>query len=49
MKGNLLFKIDWKEISWKEIDHFLLYFSLYLRAISKYKPPGGGLIFGGVI
>ena len=50
MKGNLRFKINWKEISWKEIDHFLLYFSLYLRAISKYKPPpGGGLIFGGVI
>ena len=28
---------------------FLLCFTLYLRAISKYKPPGGGAIFGGVI
>ena len=27
---------------------FLLCFSLYLRAISKYKPPGGP-IFGGAI
>ena len=27
---------------------FLLYFTLYLRAISKYKPPGE-LIFGGAI
>ena len=30
---------------------FLLCFTLYLRAISKYKPPpgGGGAIFGGAI
>ena len=27
---------------------FLLCFALYLRAISKYKPPGG-LLFGGAI
>ena len=28
---------------------FLLCFTLYLRAISKYKPPAGGLIFGRAI
>ena len=28
---------------------FLLCFTLYLRAISKYKAPEGGLIFGGAI
>ena len=27
--------------SWKEIYRFLLCFTLYLRLISKYKPPGG--------
>ena len=27
----------------------LLCFTLYLSAISKYKPPGGGLIFGGAV
>ena len=32
MEGNLRFKIDWA---------FLLCFTLYLRAISEYKPPGG--------
>ena len=34
--------------SGKEIYHFLLRFTLYSRANSKYKPPGG-LIFGGAI
>ena len=28
---------------------FLLCFTLYLRAISKYKAHGGGVIFGGAI
>ena len=37
MEGNLSFKIDWKEINCM----FLLCFTLYLRAISRYKPPGG--------
>ena len=49
MEGNLYFKIDWANLlSWNEIYHFSLWFTLYLRAISKYKPPGG-LIFGGAI
>ena len=34
--------------SGKEICHFLLCFTLYSRANSMYKPPGG-LIFGGAI
>ena len=34
--------------SGKEIYHFLLCFTLYSRANSEYKPPGG-LIFGAVI
>ena len=38
-----------KPSSWKEIYRFFC-FILYLRAISKYKPPPrGGLIFGGAI
>ena len=28
---------------------FTVFFTLYLRAISKYKPPGRGLTFGGAI
>ena len=40
MEGNLRFKIDLLSYSWKEIDHFC-FISLYLRAIFKYKPPGG--------
>ena len=34
--------------SGKEIYHFLLCFTLYSRANSEYKPPGG-LIFGAAI
>ena len=42
MEGNLRFKIDWaNSYCWKEIFRFVLCFSLYLRAIFKYKPPGG--------
>ena len=39
-EGNLRFKIDW--------DSLIFCFTLYLKAISKYKPQGG-LIFGGAI
>ena len=50
MEGNLHFKIDWgSRIVGREFTVFTL-FILYLRTISKYKPPGGlyleGLIFG---
>ena len=49
MEGNLRFKIDWASfIVGRKYISFLLCFTLYLRAISKYKPPGG-LIFGGAI
>ena len=48
MEGNLCFKIDLASLMLEGNLPFLLCFSLYLRAISKYKPPGG-LIFGGVI
>ena len=49
MEGNLRFKIDWASLIGNLL--FLLCFTLYLRAISKYKPPGGlyleGLFNGG--
>ena len=50
MEGNVRFKIDWASliVGGKFYLPFLLCFNLYLRAISKYKPPGG-LIFGGAI
>ena len=47
-EGNLCFKIDWASLEWEGNLPFLLCFTLYLRANSKYKPPGG-LIFGGAI
>ena len=48
MEGNLRLKIDWASlIVGRKLTVFLC-FTLYLRAISKYKPPGG-LIFGGAI
>ena len=53
-EGNLRFKIDLARLLLEENFPFLLCFTLYLRAISKYKLPGvflryqfGGLIFGG--
>ena len=47
MEGSLRFKIDWASlIVGRKFTFFALF--LYLRAIAKYKPPGG-LIFGGVI
>ena len=48
MEGNLRFKIDWADLIVARKFIVLLCFTLYLRAISKYKPPGG-LIFGGAI
>ena len=40
-EGNLRFKIDWASlINRRKFTVFAL-FTLYLRAISKYKPPGG--------
>ena len=38
-EGNLRFKIDWATLLIGRKSTFLLCFSLYLRAISKYKPP----------
>ena len=45
--GNLRFKIDWVSL---RVGRRFTVFALYLRTISKYKPPGSlyleGLIFG---
>ena len=52
MEGNLRFKIDCAALALQMEGNlpFFLCFTLYLRAISKYKPPRGlyleGLIFG---
>ena len=46
--GNLRFKTDWASLIVGSKFTVSLCFTLYLRAISKYKPPGG-LIFGGAI
>ena len=48
MEGNLRFKNDWASLIVGSKLPFSLCFTLYLRAIFKYKPPGG-LVFGGVI
>ena len=41
MEGNLRFKIEWASlIVGRKFTVFAL-FTLYLRAITKYKPPGG--------
>ena len=47
-KGKLHLKIDQASLIPGRKFAVFLCFTLYLRAISKYKPPGG-LIFGGVI
>ena len=39
MEGNLCFKIDWASFM---VERKLLCCTLYLRAISKYKPPEEG-------
>ena len=44
MEGNLRCKIDWASLILRRKLTVFLCFTLYLRAISKYKPP---LIFGG--
>ena len=41
MEGNLRFKIDRGSLQLEGNLPFLLCFTLYLRAISKYKPLGG--------
>ena len=55
-EGNLCFKIDWDSIILGRKVTVFLCFTLYLKAISKYRPPRGlvlgillyleGLIFG---
>ena len=40
MEGNLRFKIDWAGLILGRKFSVFLCFTLYLRAISKYKPPG---------
>ena len=47
IEGNLHLKIDWASLLFgkKFIDFLCL--TLYLRAISKYKPPGGAYIWRG--
>ena len=45
MERNLRFKIDWASIIVERKFTVFAFFALYLREISKYKPPGG-LIFG---
>ena len=47
-EGNLRFKIHWASLHLEGNLRFLLCFTLYLRAISKYKPPRG-LILGRVV
>ena len=53
MEGILRFKIDWASLIVGGNLHFLLCFTLYLRTISEYKPPGGlyleGRFNGGVL
>ena len=41
MEGNLRLKIGWATFQWKGNLPFLLCFTLYSGANSKYKPPGG--------
>ena len=41
MEGNLRFKIDWAGLILGRKFSVFLCFTLYLRAISKYKPLGG--------
>jgi len=41
MEGNLRFKIEWASLTVGRKFTVLLCFTLYLRAISGYKPPGG--------
>ena len=47
MEGNLRFKIDWASLIVERKFTVFAFFTLYLRAISKYKT--AALIFGGAI
>ena len=47
-EGNLCLKIDWASLIPGRKFTVFICVTLYLRAISKYKPPGGP-IFGGAI
>ena len=47
MEGNLRFKIDWASLINGRKLPFLLCFTLYLRAISEYKPPEEAYIWRG--
>ena len=46
-EGNLRFKIDWASLIVGSKFTVSLCFTLYLRAISKYKPPGGFVLWRG--
>ena len=46
-EGNLRLKIDWASLILGRKFTVFLWFTLYLRAISKYKPHGGGLYLEG--
>ena len=48
MEGNLRFKIDWAGLILGRKFSVFLCFTLYLRAISKYKPLGGAEGGGGL-
>ena len=45
-EGNLRLKIDWASLILGRKFTVFLWFTLYLRAISMYKPPGGGYLEG---
>ena len=45
MEGNLRFKIDWAGLILGRKFSVFLCFTLYLRAISKYKPLGGAGLY----
>ena len=50
MEGNLRFKIDWaSQLSLEGNLPVLLCFTLYLKAISKYKPTVWKLKFDGIL
>ena len=46
-EANLHFKIDWASLILGRKFTIFLCFTLYLRAISKYKPPDGAYIWRG--
>ena len=47
MEGNLRLKIDWVSLILGRKFTVFLSFTLHLRAISKYKPPGKAYIWRG--